>query len=203
MKMIVTTENAEATNEVFAACKKVGIEVVELTEVAPNYRVQPCLYMKRGISYARQKAVASKWKWLKKPVSHHSNINMYLRYDLADELFYFKAELREESPRVNDLLCNVISSALMMYRCGAMGFAPHFNNTDSYKTLCSVSLKHKETGEHLVIQDYKAGIDLSTVFHNTEDMPVSYREDVLELLNFLVSGDVLHPYDLTVAGSVA
>ena len=34
-------------------------------------------------------------------------------------------------------------------------------------------------------------------------MPPAFERDLLELLDFLVSNQLVHPYDLTIAGSVA
>jgi hypothetical protein len=64
-------------------------------------------------------------------------------------------------------------------------------------------LKHKKSDNILTIGDYKSAVSIGMNFSEPDLLPNDFKRDFLELLNFLISDDVVHPYDYTVAGSVA
>ena len=74
---------------------------------------------------------------------------------------------------------------------------------DAYKSLWEYPLQHKETKEYLTLLEYKAGFTINAKFTKPEQLPESFAFDLLELLNFLVSDQIAHPYDGTLAGTVA
>jgi hypothetical protein len=62
-------------------------------------------------------------------------------------------------------------------------------------------LRHKESQEQLYIGDAKGGVSIGcSKYHLDKNFP---RSDIEELLSFLCSYNVLHPYDGVIAGSVA
>jgi len=103
-----------------------------------------------------------------------------------------------------DNMHKVISSAMLLYRllclfkCTVVSEGP-----EGYKCTWWITLKHNKTGERLMFGEWKGAAGIWTRFHNTEELPVSYRKDILGLLNKLCAEDCPHPYDGCVAGSVA
>ena len=170
-----------------------------------NYLIQPQYYQERAEDSVLQDAIYEKWQLID-TVNIHANISQYLWYNVDNQAFVFIDDIfpREGNHLISN---NVISSAFLLYRLMCMKFPPRFpqhgEEEEFYKTIWAVSLKHKKTGQILNFNDYKAGWHLGMIYSHPEDMPTDFREDVLELLNFLISNQVVHPYDLTIAGSVA
>ncbi len=170
-----------------------------------NYHFQPAFVQERAPNQIWQDQVVAKWEVLEKPVLAHGNINMILRFDKRVNRFMFLKDWRKGFKDREHYLAfyEVISSAFLLYRLICIGFYPHSFDTDSYKSLWSVGLKHRETGHQISLDDHKAGSHLASFFSERTEMPPIFERDLLELLDFLVSNQLVHPYDLTVAGSVA
>jgi hypothetical protein len=178
-------------------------------QVTRDYLVQPQLYQKRAENDDVQQAILKKWKPLADKQNLGGNINSHLRFDTAEKAFVFidREAMYKEGSKFEyeryELFCNTISSALLLYRCVCLGFQPQIMQSDAYKTVWSVPFEHIASKECLVLLDYKAGADINTLAHQPSEMPTDFRNDVLELLTFIVSNSITHPYDLTIAGSVA
>lgn len=170
-----------------------------------TYHFQPTFVQERAQNQIWQDQVVAKWEVMKKPVHAHGNINMILRFNTHVNRFVFLNDWRENfEDRAHHLsFYEVISSAFLLYRLICIGFYPQPFAQDSYKTLWSVGLKHRETGHKISLDDHKAGSHLASFFSEKADLPPVFERDLLELLDFLVSDQLVHPYDLTVAGSVA
>lgn len=170
-----------------------------------NYHFQPTYAQERAPNQIWQDQVVAKWEVQTKPLLAHGNINTLLRFDKRINRFLFLADWRKSiKEREHHLsLYEVISSAFLLYRLICIGFYPQPFSNDSYKSLWSVHLKHRETGHQIGFDDYKAGSNLASFVSEKKDMPLAFERDLLELLDFLVSNQLVHPYDLTVAGSVA
>jgi hypothetical protein len=175
----------------------------------PNYIVQPQLYHKRAKDNNQQTEILKKWIPLNGEQNMGGNINFHLRFDRDEKAFVFidRDKMYDQSIKYPhdkyELFCNTISSALVLYRCVCLGFTPQIMTSDGYKTIWSVPIEHIASKHCLVFQDFKAGVDINTRAHKPEQMPDDFRADVLEILTFIVSDNVTHPYDLTIAGSVA
>jgi hypothetical protein len=104
-----------------------------------------------------------------------------------------------------DNMYEAISSALMLYRllCLFGGKVTVVPKKHQYKCIWWFTLKHKETGEYLQFGEWKGAAGIWTRFHSRDELPGSYKADILTLLNELISKNTPHPYDGTVAGSVA
>ncbi len=167
-----------------------------------NYLVQPQYYLPRAEDSFRQDFIKSKWKRLRPEANAHSNVANFLRFDEKARRFFFIDGFRD--PRYDaHTLGSVISSAFLLYKLWCMEFYPKYPRGSAYKVLWMVSLRHQPTGTALVIEDYKAGVSIGMNFTQPDQLPTEFRNDLLELLDFLMSEEVVHPYDLTVAGSVA
>lgn len=96
----------------------------------------------------------------------------------------------------------IISSALLLYRlcclfkCDVKGRGP-----DGYKIVWSTYVKHRTTNTYVGFAEWKA----SPMFLTSNYPPTgtAFDEDWLALLNLLFDPRCPHPYDGTVAGSVA
>lgn len=168
-----------------------------------NYLIQPQYEMPRAQNDDIQKAILSKWIRLEKAPNLHGNINMILRYDTEKETFLFLDEKAKWFKEEYMFFGQVISSALLMYRLYCMGFKPSNNEEEPYKTVWCVGLEHKSSHNVIMIGEYKAGAHLAALFSEKDQMPTEFHDDLIELLNFLISDNVIHPYDYTIAGSVA
>lgn len=97
-----------------------------------------------------------------------------------------------------------IPSALLMYRLACL--FPGTITTEGqrgYKFVWQMALKHKATGEFVAFGEWKGGALFWTKWHKHTEMPLSYRGDLLALLDALLSRKCPHPYDGLVAGGVA
>ena len=170
-----------------------------------DYLLQPQYYQERAKDRVLQDAIYEKWQLINHQ-NIHANISQYLWYNIDNQEFAFSEDI---FPRIGNHLIsnNVISSAFLLYRLMSMKFPPRFpqngEEDEFYKSIWAVSLKHKQSGQILNFNDYKAGWHLGMIYSDPKDIPTDFREDVLQLLNFLISNQVVHPYDLTVSGSVA
>jgi hypothetical protein len=170
-----------------------------------NYHIQPTYLQPRAENQVWQDLIVQKWERLKKPTNTHGNIEMILRFDTRLNRFILLDD-RRLSYKLDDnyiSFARTMSSALLLYRLICLAFYPAPFTEEAYKVLWSVGLKHKETGHEICLEDYKAGCHLGSRFSEKEQIPPVLQKDLLELLDFLVSNQIVHPYDLTVAGSVA
>ena len=96
----------------------------------------------------------------------------------------------------------VISSALLMYRlCCLFPCDVEAFGQERYKYVWSIHLKHKSTNTYVGFSEWKG----SPMFLSSKAPPTGtiFDEDWLALLNLLIDPKCPHPYDGTVAGSVA
>ena len=96
----------------------------------------------------------------------------------------------------------LISSALLMYRlCCLFKCDVAVEGPRGYKCVWSIYLKHRHTNIYIGFSEHKA----SHIFQSSQDPPTgtTFDEDWLALLNLLLDPNCPHPYDGTVAGTVA
>lgn len=96
----------------------------------------------------------------------------------------------------------VISSALLMYRlCCLFACEVNVQGPAGYKLVWSIYLRHKASKIFVGFQEWKgSALYRASKFPPTE---TSFDDDWLALLNLLLDPCCPHPYDGTVAGSVA
>lgn len=171
----------------------------------PNnqYLVQPPYGADRIKDDGFQRGIQEKWLVRPKAPSLHNNLATNgLFYHIENKTFLFGS--REDW--FNRNLCSpsrVIASSLALYRVMCLFYKPPVVEKDAYKTLWEYPLQHRETKEYLTLLEYKASFTINTKYSKPESLPESFAFDVIELLNFLVSDQIAHPYDGTLAGTVA
>lgn len=154
-------------------------------------------------AYDKARAVTSKWEPVKVkdlPSSYCGNIATCLDFDLAKKSFVRSKDFRWNDPKRISLY-QAVPSALALYRilCLFKCFVDS-EGPEGYKTVWTIGLKHKASGEILILREWKGGFSLGHDGHG----PIPAMEaDLIDLLNLLVAPDCPHPYDGTVAGSVA
>lgn len=100
-------------------------------------------------------------------------------------------------------MSRVISSALLVYRLMCLFGGPVTVESDRYKCIWWVGLRHKGTDDVFMLGEWKGAAGIWTKYHKLQELKKEFADDILALLNKLCSEDCPHPYDGTVAGSVA
>jgi hypothetical protein len=82
---------------------------------------------------------------------------------------------------------------------------PHVvaEGANGYKVPWAIYLKHKASGHVICMSEWKGTFGFRTAARSPKEMPKKALEDLSALLNLLLSNNSPHPYDGTVAGSVA
>lgn len=97
-----------------------------------------------------------------------------------------------------------ISSPLALYRAiSVFKTGVNAKRQDFYKTNWEVVLKHKKTGQYLMLGEWKGGFQIFTSGHKVDALPIEFIKDVEAFLTWFVSKEVPIGYDGVVAGSVA
>ena len=164
--------------------------------------------------YSKVKAIVSKWKPIKKVDEMNgkidsqvplimscnctkSQVSVFRFFDIGYDKATHKIVKRDDN---SEGLSKVIPSALALYRalclfkCHVLSEGPR-----GYKFIWSINLEHKATGEVLGLGEWKGAFDIFSKDIGNQE----FFNDVLELLNLLISDECPHPYDGCVAGSVA
>jgi len=154
--------------------------------------------------YERAEAQTSKWEPVEPPPGFASCANVCPDYDRTTGKFVFQPAGHPADHSRYPGMFEVISSALLLYRLLCLFKATvETEGPNGYKCIWWVNLKHKETGEILRFGEWKGAAGVWTRFHRDEELPESYKRDMLLLLDELVAEDCPHPYDGNIAGSVA
>lgn len=140
----------------------------------------------------------------KPPQSICGNVGSELRCNPETRLWRFHVATLD-TLEFSGCLYSVIPSALLLYRllCTFGAVVLMCEGGDGYKCVWEYGVTHKATSEYVMFGEWKGGACLFTRFSSSKDMPQSLRDDLLSLLNYLVSDECGHPYDGVVAGSVA
>jgi hypothetical protein len=154
---------------------------------------------RRAHGFAAQHTIFRKWGTVPDPTEINAVITYRLRYSVQLDTcsFVSKADTNELTEGARpDLIAieDIISPADMLYRLICMGFRVT-QPTEPQKIIWMVGLIHLESGEALTFYDYKGDARFGMRFLAPEAMPSSLLSDVLELVTYIVSGAVLHPYD--------
>lgn len=159
-------------------------------------------------AYTQARKAAAAWEPIAElPESYCGNITSGLVYDVVKAKFKYVADsmavYQEEANGKLLSNCQVMPSALWLYRLLCLfQCTVHSEGPDGYKLVWQIALKHKATGEVLVFREWKGGFSLG---HSGSGRIKngSFEKDMLALLSALASKECPHPYDGTVAGSVA
>lgn len=170
-----------------------------------TYAVNPPYCTKRlpQRAYTKAKRVSKKWEAIA-PSLEGSSGNVRPDFNKESGEFFFCEGSIDWQSGIEVGMHEAISSALLLYRTLCLFSCQiQSNGPDGYKIVWSTSLRHKDTGEILSLGEWKGGAGTWTRFSGVKQCPDSFRDDLLELLNLLASPECPHPYDGTVAGTVA
>ena len=132
----------------------------------------------------------------------NGNINSRFYFNIKKQTFEFSDESGLYFNKNYASISRMISPALLLYRLIATFFgAPRCE--DNYKMIWHYTVKHKPSGKLLTLSEWKgaAGFWLPDVYH--DKLTREFKDDIIALMNYLVSDKCAHPYDNLVAGSVA
>lgn len=169
-----------------------------------QYRVNCDLSISARVSskvYDKATAIADKWE----PVSNAREGtcgNLYGYVDFKPETGRFRFVKDWSAVKVH--FYEVMPSALWLYRL-LCHFAAEVESygPEGYKSVWSVGLRHKSTGRTVAFSEHKAAAGFYMQERSPDELEADFKKDLLDLLNLLVSKDCPHPYDGTVAGTVA
>jgi len=148
----------------------------------------------------KAKAITNKWEPTEKGGDLIGNVRPL--FNVAENTFEYIDGYNSYETHIG--MYKVFSSALLLYRLICLYKAKVITKgPGGYKCTWWVSLKHKETGEVLMFGEWKGAAGIWTKYRDHSDLPKSYKQDSLDLLNLIASNKCSHPYDGCVAGSVA
>jgi hypothetical protein len=166
-----------------------------------KFAVNPDYTQERTGNYELRNKIAAKWENLNHFVDGNGNCNSSFYFDVAKQTFVFS----------NDRLYNdngfipmyrMMSPALLLYRLIATFFGSP-KCEDGYKMIWHYNLTHKLTGKAISFSEWKGAIGFWIPDYTHEKLNKEFKKDLVELMNYLVSNECVHPYDNLVAGSVA
>ncbi|MFN8578258.1 MAG: hypothetical protein U0354_15580 [Candidatus Sericytochromatia bacterium] len=173
-----------------------------------NYWYNPKLYSERVSENIIEKnnKIIAQWNTIQYDISKH---NSYLNI-IESELF-FDTELKtfnfydRRPPKDNIIsLSSCISSALALYSIAScFDINVSLSGKSGYKSIWKITLEHKQSSQYIVLGDYKGAFQVFMPFTKKEQIPEELQKDIIELLNLFVSGNLNHPYDGTICGTVA
>jgi len=179
-----------------------------------NYLVNCDLYIDRTANYERRKKMEAAFEPdAAQEFPNHScgNVAHELQIDRKDLTCKFQkmgtGDLKDwaKQREVVATLYEAIPSALLLYRL-LCTFGPvklDCEGNDGYKMVWHYVLNHKKTNTKFAFSEWKGASGFHTTFHTHEEMPEEFRNDLLSLIEYLLSNECGHPYDGLTAGSVA
>lgn len=187
----------------------------ELSHIRNNrYLVDPPVIQKRVGKdvYERVRKVTSAWEpaypqdvsgFELSSITNMTGPNkLQLVYDHATKQVSYQTKHGYGSGSNSLAYATVISSALLMYRlCCLFACDVSVQGPAGYKLVWSIYLRHKASGIFVGFSEWKG----NALYRASKFPPAetSFYDDWLALLNLLLDPCCPHPYDGTVAGSVA
>ncbi len=176
-------------------------------ERTTEYIVQPELYAERNANYDLAKTITSKWsKPTKKSVQESGasgTLVHSINYDRKTSQFIYREYKSGDERYVSAF--EVMSSALLLYRLICI-FPSNpqliVDGAQGYKVPWEFWIKHKETNTLFCMSEWKGGISIRTEYNEYDDNAQA-TNDIIDLLNLIVSNESPHPYDGCTAGQVA
>lgn len=114
---------------------------------------------------------------------------------------YLKESSKNKKKRYNSF-SHCISPHMLLYRC-CCTFPDNILINDEYKQIWTCWLKNKETSDVILISEWKGTPYLGLNYTKINELHKDFLNDILELLNYLLSDQCVHPYDNLVAGTIA
>lgn len=166
-----------------------------------EFSVNPLYTQERTGNYERRDAILIKWEFSKGDVSGCGNVNNQCYFDTKKQSFIFSDESLYMDKSFIPMY-RIMSPALLLYRLIATFFGSP-KCEDGYKSIWNYTIKHTESGKQLNFSEWKGAIGFWLPEYTYTKLSEQFRNDLIELLNYLVSQECAHPYDNLVAGCIA
>ena len=167
-----------------------------------QFAVNPSYVQERTGNYDRRDAIRQNWQFSKGEVSGCGNINSTCFFDTEKQTFIFSNDYLHSDKAKFIPMYRIMSPALLLYRLIATFFGSP-KCSDGYKSIWDYTIKHTATGKQLNFSEWKGAIGFWLPETDYRKLTESFRNDLIELLNYLISDECAHPYDNLVAGCVA
>lgn len=153
-------------------------------------------------NYTALKEIQEKWEFSKtKDLSGCGNICHQTYFSKEKQTFEFLEDNLFLNENYFDL-ANLLNSPLLLYRLICIFFAAP-TIMDAYKLIWEYPIKHKKTGKEMFFGEWKGATNFWLPEPTHKELNEEFKNDLLELLNFLVSDQIPHPYDGCTAGQIA
>jgi hypothetical protein len=131
---------------------------------------------------------------------HHVNLNHKEGFVyLGKNNEYWNTDDRKER---DVTFSEAISTSLLLYRlCCLFDAQPIIEN--NYKSIWDFPVKHKETGKVVCFGEHKGASNFWMHETDPDKLGESLKNDLIELIAFLLSDQIAHPYDGCTAGQIA
>lgn len=180
-----------------------------------QYLVQPKYILERNADYKTQQHINSVFETVDTipDTGTSGNLGMDLHVDIKTKKVVFKERPNmfskeggyEKFMKKYAYLSRAIPSALALYRLICIFPNPKFTEltgSEGYKMPWEIMLRHKETGEFVGFGEWKGAFNVRGT-KSTNEYDKRTLKDFIKLVNLILSEKSPHPYDGTVAGSVA
>jgi hypothetical protein len=153
-------------------------------------------------NYERQEAIMAKWVYRKAAANDlgTANLRMYTFYDIPKNKFIINENGKPTRNQV--YIYDVMSAANWMYRLSITFLKPPIMD-NHYKAPWLFPLVHKATGVSAIMTEWKGSISFITNVYHPKGADKEFINDLLELLDYLVSYECAHTYSHLVAGAIA
>lgn len=160
-------------------------------------------------NYEKLQEIQAKWGYISTTALSeyvNGNIAHQIRFNNSNtsnkgfEFVNFEESL--DNRRDYSFIEDIISTHLLMYRLICIFFSPPITG-NWYKSVWEYPIYHISTGKQLIFGEHKGASNfwLSEMSHT--QLENSFKKDLIELLNFLISDQIPHPYDGCTAGQIA
>jgi hypothetical protein len=175
-----------------------------------NYLVQPKMIVKRNANYDLLSEIKS-FSAIEEPEENDScgNIEWRILYNIKTkkfERFDDEVDVTQILNKTHLNLYQIISSALAMYRLACLFEGKiYIYGQEKYKFVWEMFLKHN-SGEIITISEWKGAFGIRSRYGSIKVDTEYWNwiiDDVIKLLNVIISPECPHPYDGLIAGGVA
>ena len=157
---------------------------------------------KRAGNYEILEQIQKKWKTCVASLSDESaNVAHQVAFSKENLSFEFQNEMGIVDEGYFTF-ANMMNSPLLLYRLISIFFAPPITE-NWYKAIWEYPIQHKETGKEMIFGEHKGAPKFWLSESNPKQLNEVFKNDLLELLNFLVSDQIPHPYDRCTSGQIA
>lgn len=176
-------------------------KVTAITSKKTQFSVNPSYTQERTGDYERRDKVKEKWDNTTKREDGCGNIHGMFQFDINKQTFVFTDDFHFNNDNFVPLY-RIMSPALFLYRFISTFFAAPVCY-DNYKMIWEYNLVHKPSGKTISFSEWKGAIGFWVPEGKHTELKKEFKADLIELLNYIISEECVHPYDNLVAGCVA